>query len=340
MAKTALPTGQAEWIWASIDEGQAGPETFYLVRDFNLDFRPRKARLLCLADEEYVAIVNGIQVAAGRYSGEGVVDEYAIDRFLKRGSNRVVISARSSRGHGGLLLHLEAQGARKNKIVMSDGSWRVLRHQVRGLGEAAAAIPAGEEVVVWGRPPMGRWPLPMKVRRLPTIPELLLGGEPKRAVRARNGGEDEVWKRFGKEGGGERRFGPAVTFDWGRTVTGYLAVEYPIDESPVALIYLDEKLPDLEISRPAAVLVGVEKGWLWSDSLPRRFRYATILVKGAVNGAMVYQTDPKKSAVLIPTETGTNAVFGLRSEKLRTPLENEFRSELHSLTGTAGREGL
>ncbi len=337
---TSLPTGRAEWIWASIAEGQAEPEAFYLVRDFELDFTVEQARLLVLADEEYVAILNGVQIGGGRYSGEGLVDAYSVGGFLERGRNRLVIEARSSRGNGGLLLNLEVQGAGDSLTVVSDGAWQVLRHQVRSLGRAGEEIQDGVEPMVWGLPPIGRWPLPTMVRPRPTIPELLVGGEPRRAVRARQGGGNRVWKRLDRDTAPDRRFGPWVTFDWGRSVTGYLALEYPIEESPVALIYVGDELPDPAVSRPTAVLVGLEGGWLWSDTLPRRFRYATVLVRGSVTGAMVVPTDPKKSAALIPAEEGSNGVFGLQSKILRTPLENEFRRELHGLASAAGREDL
>jgi len=341
VTRTSLPTGQAEWIWASIDEGQAEPQTFYLVRDVHLDFRIKKARLLCLADEEYVAIVNGTQVGGGRFVGKGIVDEYAVGRFLKRGRNRLVIEARSSRGHGGLLLSLEVQGAGKFKTVVSDGSWQVLRHRERGLGRAREKISEGEAPVVWGLPPKGRWPLPATVRRRPTIPQLLIGGEPRRPAKVRQGRGESVWQPFDPDAPLKKGLGPWVTFDWGESVTGYLALEYPIEQSPVALVYLGEDLPDLTVSRPAAALAGLEGGWLWSDALPHRFRYATVLVReGTVTGAMVYLTKPGRSEVLIPTEEGSIGVFGLRSEDLRTPLEDEFRRELHGLTGATSGEDL
>ncbi len=341
VTRTSLPTGTAQWIWAAVDEGQAEPQTYYLVRDFNLDFRAKKARLLCVADEEYVAIINGVQVGGGRFFDQGLVDEYAVARFLKRGKNRLVIEARSSRGNGGLLARLEAQAGRRSKTIQSDGSWRVHRHRERGLGQPRAEVSEGEDPVVWGLPPMGRWPLPTKVRRRPTIPELLLDVEPEKAVRFRQGGGTSVWKRFDEEAISTAGFGPWVTFDWGRTVTGYLALEYPIEESPVALIYVGEEVPDLSVARPAAFLAGLEGGWLWSDALPQRFRYATVLVRdGTVTGAMVFPTNPRRSADLIPTEPGPSGVFGLRSETLRTPLEDEIRRELHGLPGATGGEDL
>lgn len=341
VTRTSLPTGTAQWIWAAVDEGQTEPQTFYLVRDFNLDFRAKKARLLCVADEEYVAIINGVQVGGGRFFDQGVVDEYAVARFLKRGKNRLVIEARSSRGHGGLLARLEAQAGRRSRMIESDGSWRVHRRQERGLGRPREDTSEGDEPVVWGLPPMGRWPLPTTVRRRPTIPELLLDGEPKNAVRFRQGGGTSVWKRFDGEANSAAGFGPWVTFDWGRMVTGYLALEYLIEESPVALIYFGEEVPDLSVARPAAALAGVDGGWLWSDALPQRFRYATVLVRdGTLTGAMVFPTNPRRSADLIPTEPGPIGVFGLRSETLRTPLEDEIRRELHGLPGTTGGEDL
>jgi len=341
LTRTSLPTGQAEWIWASIEEGQAEPQTFYLVRDFQLDFGIKKARLLCLVDEEYVAIVNGTQVGGGRFVGKGILDEYGVGRFLKRGRNRLVVEARSSRGDGGLLVSLEVQGARETRTVVSDASWRVLRHRERGLGRAREKIPEGEAPVVWGLPPVGRWPLPATVRKRPTIPQLLIGGEPARPASVRQGGPESFWQLYEAEAPPNEGLGPWVTFDWGKPVTGYLALEYPIEQSPIALVYLGEEPPDPTVSRPAAVLAGLEGGWLWSAALPHRFRYATVLVReGTVTGAMVYLTNPGRSAELIPAESGSIGVFGLRSENLRTPLEDEFRRELHGLTGATGGEDL
>jgi hypothetical protein len=342
VTRTSLPTGQAEWIWAPIDEGQAEPQTFYLVRDFHLDVGIKRARLLCLADEEYVAIVNGTQVGGGRFVGKGILDEYAVGRFLKRGRNRLVIEARSSRGNGGLLLSLEVQGPEESKTVVSDGSWQVFRHQERGLGRARDEIPEGEAPVVWGLPPMGRWPLPTMVRRRPTIPELLIGGEPRRPTAVRQGGGKANWRPIDPDAATlNEGLGPWVTFDWGKPVTGYLALEYPIEQSPLALVYLGEDLPDPTVSRPTATLAGLEGGWLWSDALPRRFRYATVLVReGTVTGAMVYLTNPRRSAELIPADERSSGVFGLRSENLRTPLEDEFRRELHGLARPASGEDL
>lgn len=339
--RSSLPTGSAQWIWAAVEEGRAEPQTYYLVRDFHLDFRGRQGRLLCLADEEYVAIINGVQIGGGRFDGEGVLDEYSVGRFLKRGKNRLVIEARSSRGNGGLLLSLEAWGGGKSRTIVSDDAWRVFRHQERGLGRAREQLPEGEAPVVWGAPPMGRWPLPTEVQRRPTIPTLLLDVEPRKAVRFRRGGGESVWKRLDADRALDAGLGSWVTFDFGGPVTGYLALEYPIEESPVGLIYLGVEEPDLAVSHPAAVMAGVEGGWLWSAALPRRFRFATVLVRdGSVTGAMVYPTHPKKSAELIPDEAGVSGVFGLRSEELRTPLEHEFRRELHGLPSPADGEDL
>jgi hypothetical protein len=341
VSRTSLPTGSAQWIWAAVEEGRSEPQTYYLVRDFHLDFRGRQGRLLCLADEEYVAIINGVQVGGGRFDGRGVLDEYSVGRFLKRGKNRLVVEVRSSRGTGGLLLSLEAQGGGNSKTVVSDDTWRVFRHQERGLGRASEALPEGEAPVVWGPPPMGRWPLPTEVKLRPTIPGLLLDVEARKAVRFRRGGGESVWSRLGGDEARNAGLGSWVTFDFGAPVTGYLALEYPIEESPVGLIYLGVEEPDLAVARPGAVMAGVQGGWLWSDALPRRFRYATVLVRdGSVTGAMVYPTHPKKTAELIPDEAGVRGVFGLRSEKLRTPLENEFRREFHGLPSPTGGEDL
>ena len=341
VTRSALPSGSAEWIWAEVGEAGDEPYTYYLVRDFHLDFRVRQGRLLCLADEEYVAILNGVQIGGGKFAGQSTLDEYAVGRHLNRGRNRLVVEARSSRGSGGLLLSLEAQGRDKYKRVVSDGTWRVLRHQVRGLGRPREELPEGEAPVVWGSPPMGRWPLPTGVRPRPTIPELLLDVEPRTALRYREGGGESAWKRLPGEGSRDEGLGNWVTFDFGRTMTGYLALEYPIADSSIGLIYLGEDEPDPVVSPPDSVMAGLEGGWLWSDALPHRFRYATVLVRdGTITGALVYPTHPKKSADLIPNQEVSRGVFGLRAEGLRTPLEDEFRREFHGLASATGGEDL
>jgi hypothetical protein len=340
VTRTSLTTGAAEWIWATVEENQSDPQAFYMVRDFSLDSRVDSARLLCQADEEYVVIVNGIQIGGGRYSDQGLVDAYEVGGYLERGRNRLVFEARSSQGNGGLLVALEIRARGRSTTVVSDNSWRVFRQQDRGLGRPAEELPGGEPPVVWGRPPVGRWPSPSIVRERPTIPDLLRDVEPTRAVRFREDGGSRVWKRPDRGAAGDGQLGPWVTFDWGRSVTGYLALEYPIGESPVGLVYFGDEPPDPSQSRPATVLVGLEGGWLWSDSLPRRFRYVSVLARGSIVGAMVYLTDAAKSAALIPSEPSPRGVFGLQSENLRTPLENEFRSELHGLSGSADREDL
>src|SRR6188768_621263 len=67
VARLTLPTGGAQWIWVERERTDRSPAAFYAVRDFFLDEVPDRARLLALADPEYVLTLNGKRIGAGQY---------------------------------------------------------------------------------------------------------------------------------------------------------------------------------------------------------------------------------------------------------------------------------
>ena len=100
VARLTLPTGGAQWIWVEREWTDRSPAAFYAVRDFFLDAIPARARLLALADPEYVLTLNGRRIGAGQYqpTGTAKLDVYEVGDLLQAGGNRIVVELRSDRG--------------------------------------------------------------------------------------------------------------------------------------------------------------------------------------------------------------------------------------------------
>ena len=81
-ARELLPTEGALWIWAPELGLDDGPASFYLGRDVQVPFPPRQARLLALADEEYVIYLNGQLVASNRFESGAALDAYEVGGFV------------------------------------------------------------------------------------------------------------------------------------------------------------------------------------------------------------------------------------------------------------------
>ncbi len=333
-ARLLSPAGAARWIWApGLDTGD-GPVCFYLVREFELDFAPYEANLLALADEEYLVYLNGQLVGANRYSQGAPLDGYVVRRFLRRGYNRLLVEARSSRGLGGLLLALRVRAAGEGGEtleVVSDGSWGVIREHRRDLLGGRTPLGVADEALVWGAPPAGRWGLPRRVEPRPSVPTLRGRRPPVDAVLAKLGREADEWTPIGPP----HRFAPAlgswVVFDWGREVTGYLGLRFRDGEQPAGLVFAGPGPAYPQAQRADTFLIPMPGRNIWTDSAPRRFRYATFVGLASVNGAQVFPTDPGRSAALFPGPDQMLGVFGLASLRLRTPFENQLWRQLEAI---------
>ncbi|HEX5757821.1 MAG TPA: hypothetical protein VF121_01370 [Thermoanaerobaculia bacterium] len=322
VARRLLPTRGAEWIWAGWAAEATEPAVFHAARDFELDPVPAGARLLLLADEEYVLYVNGRRAGAGRYRTGAPLDVYPAAGLLQPGANRLLVELRSARGAGGLLARLEDGAGRA--IVVSDRSWLVFRRfrpgLVRGwegLDEPAAA---GEPAFSWGSPPVGRWDASE-----PGPPRAPLDERTGRAVRPR---------AVAGDGAGELKL-----YDFGREVAGHLRLDHrPGAEAGAALLLTGDRPPDPRGRAQGAVLF-MPDGRSWFDARPRRFRYALLVGAPSVTGARVLPLAGRE-AVEAGRREPPEGAFGLEPPPLRAPVEDEVRRELEGVARVGGREEL
>ncbi len=361
-------TGGAQWIWVAHDRRQAQPLVFYAVRDFVLEAPPPQARLLALGDPEYVLYLNGKRVGAGCWRPGAHLDEYEVGPLLRIGGNRLLAELRSAAGGGGFLASLvdEANG---RPLLGTDGAWRTFRRHRLGLlrgwlpvepPAVAAAVSAagpGEAAITWGRPPVGRWG-----RVVPPWPRLLfaeLTGD-RRPLPAAS-----IAPYVPPPATGVRSDGTMVLFDWGRQVTGYLALETgfepgmdsdleqpPPDRERTALLWTGDAPPQPAAGsglRPSGTVVMMASAHQWLDARLRRFRYALVIGIERPLGARVHAVEPREAArggLEVAPETAPPApsvgrgVFGLAPPRLRTPVEDEVRRKLERLQGVAGRKDL
>jgi len=301
--------GGAQWIWVAHDRRQAQPLAFYAARDFRLAAPPARARLLAIGDQEYVLYLNGKRVGAGGWRPGARLDAYEVGELLRPGANRVLAELRSDDGGGGFLASLvdEASG---RALVGTDGAWRTFRRHrlglvrgwlpvdpANGLAAVSAAGP-GETVVSWGRPPTGRWGRMVPAWPRPLFAELTGGGRPVAAAAAT--------PYSPPPDAGLRGDRSMVLFDWGREVTGYLALETgfepgtdtdvaPPDHQRTALLWTGDAPPqpagaNLE---PSGEVVLMASAHQWLDARLRRFRYALVIGLERPLAAKVYAVDPR-----------------------------------------------
>jgi hypothetical protein len=345
IARTFLPTGEARWIWKWQDRNTKTPLAFYAVRDFDLKEVPAKARLLALADEEYILYLNGKRVGSGSYRQDSRLDVYEAAPLLRQGGNRLVAELRSSRGAGGFLAQL-IDTKTGEPIVWTDESWTLFDRYHIGLlrgwlpavppsGPAGLAAPpeglAGEPAFVWGFPPVGRWGNPPLGPEIPLFALLspqrrLLPGQPASGMLL------DLDPR-----------GARHVFDWGREVVGYLTLDLPPDESPgMGLLFTGLERPDPMRDAPAAAVLVPPGGPAWSDARPRRFRYAVVLGLKRPVTARVRLVDAARAASLLPepVQKKKTGVLGIEPPPLRTPVEDEVWREFKRVPGVTGREEL
>ncbi|HEX2225324.1 MAG TPA: hypothetical protein VHN15_14080 [Thermoanaerobaculia bacterium] len=335
IARTFLPTGEARWIWKSLDRNTKTPLAFYAARDFELTEVPAGARLLALADEEYVLHLNGKRVGSGSYRSDSRLDVYAVGSLLRPGTNRLVAELRSSRGSGGFLALL-VDTKTGEPLAWTDESWTVFdRYQVglvrgwtplRSKGEGA-----GEPAFVWGFPPVGRWGSPSPGAEVPLFATL----SPERRFlpgRPLGGRLPDLDAR-----------GSRHVFDFGQEVTGYLSLDLPPGEAPgMGLLFTGLERPDPMRQAPAAAVLVPPGSPGWTDARPRRFRYAVVLGLERPVTARVRLVDAARAASLLPTpdQREEDGVLGIDPPPLRTPVEDEVWREFKRVPGVAGREEL
>lgn len=322
-----LPVGNAHWIWAPRATSWTGPVAFLAIRDFDLDDVPGEARLVILADEEYVAWLNDTLVGSGRYRPGDPLDAYSVAPLLKKGRNRLLVELRSGRGLGGFFANLHFPGT-SIRDVGTDDSWRMTRMSRAGImngnGKIAYLPPARD----LGAPPFGRWG-PVAVGR---ARELLSNVIRKRAFSApvlQDETRSGRWVSAGRGGAGHI---PAVRIDFGREVEGLLVLGFSDSEPEPGLLYLSDSMPDPDEQSPAALVMRMRGGRYWMDVEMRRFRYAVVLGMPDLVKAQIYRyrgTPPLswRPVPLLPMR----GVFGLRSPLLRSSAEDEVWRKLQGL---------
>ncbi|HEX2253513.1 MAG TPA: hypothetical protein VHQ65_09620 [Thermoanaerobaculia bacterium] len=318
-----LPTGDAEWIWADLPPDRVGPVAFWAVRDFDLEAAPAEAELLALADEEYVLWLNGHRVGSNRYRAGAPLDVYPVAPLLVTGANRLAVEVRSSRGAGGLLAALVLPGG--DAAVVTDRSWHLLPRHHPGIVPAWQPVGAGEGLVSWGRPPVGRW----------GRPERGPGEGRPRPLAAAAGLPCDPLPAVARRGEAPGR----VVFDFGREVTGYLAlIREPAaaaGPSDAALLLTGaEPLAPLEHPRQAVPVVTLPGLPVWTDVVPRRFRYAVVSGLPGLAAAQVLPVfpealgrlpEPRAEGLAAGERSEADGIVGLRPPVRTSPTEEAVR---------------
>ena len=325
----SLPTGRAEWIWRPIDRLDHSPTAFYAVRDFSLDDPPARARLLVTADEEYVLTLNGQRIGTGAFDPAAPLDVYEVGPLLLPGGNRLLVELRSARGVGGLLASL-VDAADGRQIVKTDASWRIFPRHEPGLPLGWLPIGGGAPALSWGIPPVGRWGRPRAGETRPLLADAT--APPLPAIPAATVLPFALPDGLNDGGSPD----PAVLYDWGRPVEGFLTFDVrPLETQGTALLFTGEAPPDPLKARPTAAVLIQPGRRDWLDARPRRFRYALLVGLGARAAAAVLPARARPAPKPLDGE-----VFGIQGPPLRTPVEDEVWSKLQRLPGVARRKEL
>lgn len=324
----------ASWIWAEGVADSHRPVAFWIARDLELDAaQVAGARLSVAADEGYVLWIDGRRVGSRAFrAGDGRrTDLYAVEEYLEPGTNRILVELRSSRGAGGFLASL--RDAARRPLLVSDGSWRVFRrhhpsllHGWEGLDELARRL-GGEEPVVWGRPPTGRWRVRAARELRPTPTVGLVPPAPIRPLRVGHPSPGSPWTVVDPDLP-LYPVGRLSLFDFGRVVEGYLRIGLDpaaAEGSPGAgLLFLSESRPPragLESRRPDVVVIPLPGRDRWQDLHPRRFRFAALVGLAPRRWIEVEPVSAEEATAWKPPERRFDGVFGLRPAVGYTPVE-------------------
>lgn len=366
LTQTAWPTGDAQWIWQAERHRQTAPWAFWAVKDFRWPATPEAGsggeardgtrdgpQVLIQADPSYLLYVNGRRVGSNLYHPGAELDAYPVADLLRPGANRLAVLVRSGWGAGGLLAALVDGDGRPR--VVTDGSWRLLARAHPGILGGWLPAAEGEPAMAWGPPPVGRWgwlgePVPrpsfsavtgppwqrrpQPPRRLATGPAVLAGD-----------GRQLPWRpvspqRLQAPGDGDP-LGPAVLLDWGRPVTGYLALDHSRQAGrPAGLLKVGMEPPRaLGVGAQDVVeVISVPGAAGWRDAVPRTFRYALVLGADSLVGAWVEPVAEDHLAALPSPPPPVTGVFGVEPPPLETPVEHEVRRKLKGLADRAGGE--
>lgn len=322
-SRMTAPTHGATWIWEPRNKRDISPTAFYALRDFTLERVPKNARLLVLADEEYVLTLNAKRIGVGRYRDGAPLDAYEVAPWLLPGGNRLVVELRSGRGAGGLLLSLEDRETGR-PIVESGPGFRIARRHQLGLVRGLVPVGGAPEAFSWGLPPLGRWGWPRTDGITATLPAQMHGG-PLPAVTT-------------------RETAPlAVLFDWGHEVDGYLELLLPepgetseTSRVEAGLLWVGTAPPDLA-GRPSGAILPLPEARAWLAAEPRRLRYALVagLARGTGGEGIAARILPVAASAVPAASPAPRGIFGIEPPPLRTPVEDEVRRKLERVARLA-----
>ena len=142
---------QAAWICHPQARRTADPAVFTYTREFELPTLPQDGRVQLTADDGYILVVNGKEIAR-RVGGWQQTALHGITSSLKPGKNKVEISVMNENGPTAMIAELRFDMADgKTILIPTDKEFSV--RQTEGKGALAGSAPA----MVLGIPPIPPW---------------------------------------------------------------------------------------------------------------------------------------------------------------------------------------
>jgi hypothetical protein len=316
----ALGAGSAAraWIWAPVELRDVRPRAFFAAHEFELAAPPARAILEVLGDEEYVAWANGWRIGAGRYRAGAPLDRYEVARFLRAGTNRLVLELRSATGAGGATLRLV--DGEDRLLADTRGRWSVFQRTWPGL-VGGETIPSAPRARLLGLSPFGRWGSPAPGPLQPVLADALAAPRPQRATRYRLPLESGLWVRLPRADSRRPPLGPLVEFDFGAEVTGYLVLGVRDPDTAIGLVRLGTAPAERSGWVPDDVAVVAPQRDVWQASEPRRFRFVEVAGLDRVVSAAVLRLAPGQ-----PDATGGPGggagLLGIPAQRPRRPVED------------------
>lgn len=311
LARRSSPLGPAAWIWTRDSLREVVPRAFFLVKDFDLESVPQAAEIGVQGDEEYVLYLNGRRIGSNAYAEGAGLDRYQVGDLLTLGGNRLAAELRSGRGVGAFLLRLEASPGGPI-LVVSDGTWRVLRQARPGLVAGWLGLDEAERPQVWGLPPVGRWGRP-ELGSLRPVQPFLDGRVARSPARARQLVSNPAAAI------------QATLFDWGEGTIGHLILALPPEGLPPSLLFVGETPPDPTRQGSSGLVLAPAGASSWRDAVPRRFRYALVVGPGTPPGASVEPVERELWPSLQAVMLAGPGVLGLDAPPRLPWLESEIR---------------
>lgn len=125
-----------QWIWSS-KQAQDG-ESAYFVHAFQLDGKPKAAKLIATADDHLEAFVNGKPVL--QVDGWNAARAADIRSVLSDGVNLLALKGRNDSGPAAVIARVELTLANGKKLeINSDAGWKVTTKKPTDWPESAAA---------------------------------------------------------------------------------------------------------------------------------------------------------------------------------------------------------